>query len=210
MRDIPVNHRFERAYPLGTGYDLNDLKTSGVYDVTDPVNGPDAGSFFVEVIVNAAQSVTDTTVLYRLTDKASGAVWIRLYDETDGFGSWLSGNTGRSVDERTSGADPITLLAGIARHNITTGGTAGGETVTLPNGTIYGERTTVFLKTLTNGSDVVNVALSNLAAESIYGGTAEDTTVVTMALDAANEYVTFEWTGLKWNILYTNGTVALT
>lgn len=89
-RDVPVNHRYERAYPLGTGYDLDTLKTGGVYDVTDPVNGPDTGGFFIEVFVNAGQSAADTTVIQRSTAKADGASEVRVFDETGGWEAWAA------------------------------------------------------------------------------------------------------------------------
>jgi hypothetical protein len=209
MRDVPVNHRFERAYPLGVGYDLNELKTSGVYDVTDPVNGPDAGGFFVEVFVNAGQSVTDTTVLYRLTDKATAAVWSRIYDETAGFGAWSTNSGAQSVDARASGAAPITLLAGVYRHNITTGGTAGNETVNLPTGDYVGQRILVHELVRTNASDVIQIGLTNLTAQAVVGDTAEDNTITAMSLDAAGDFLLAEWMGTDWNLLYTNGTVTL-
>jgi hypothetical protein len=205
--DVKNEHQYHNAKYLGSGsaVDMNNVKTPGVYAVTNPDNGPGTGDWFVTVTRSTKSGVVHQVAV----DQDDGVtVKVRLYASA-AWGSWGAAGFDASAAAVTSGASPVALTEGIYRHNITTGGTAGSESVTLPDGQYVGQRLLIHESVRTNASDVIAVSLTKLAAQSIVGDTAEDVTIAAMTLDAAGDYVLLEWTGLKWNILYTNGTFTI-
>lgn len=102
-----------------------------------------------------------------------------------------------------SGAVALTLDPSVYGAEITTGGTAGSEDVNLGDGTgaVVGQRKLITLSVRTNASDVVNLDHANMV-------NAAGTTATNVDLDAAGEFVLLEWNGAKWQVVYTNGTVA--
>lgn len=201
---VKNTHEYHSAKFTGDT-DLNNLRVGGTYSVLAAAHAPTATAYFVEVL----PASNDGVIVQVATDKSDGSKSTRLFDGS-AWGSWSNVGPAASIDARTSGASPITLNAGIFRHDITTGGTAGAESVVLPSGQYVGQRIEVVLAVRTNGSDSVEVDHTNLAAQSVVGDTAEDTTITAATLTAVGKYILFEWTGVKWNILYTNGTVTLT
>lgn len=103
----------------------------------------------------------------------------------------------------TTGASPVALDLVSYKATVTTGGTAGGEDLTIGDGTgaVIGQRKLVTLGTRTDASDVVSLDHANIV-------NASGTQTTNCDLDAAGEYVLLEWNGAKWQIVYTNGTVA--
>jgi hypothetical protein len=102
----------------------------------------------------------------------------------------------------TKGTATAITLDAYATH-ITTGGTAGNESVTLPSGSYVGQRKYVKLATRTNGADVVvfnHALITNAAGTAATGCT----------MDAANEWALFEWDGAKWRAIYLAGTTITT
>lgn len=85
MRDVTVNHQYEQAKFLGTGFDLDNQKVGGVYAVTDPTNGPDTGDWFVEVMASSQFDV----VLQRAT-LSDGTVEETRVCEAGVWGSWVA------------------------------------------------------------------------------------------------------------------------
>lgn len=206
--DVKNTHEYHNAKYLGSGsaVDMNNVKTPGVYAVTNPDNGPGTGDWFVTVM----RSTKSGVVLQVAVDQDDGVtVRVRRYASAV-WGSWAAEGFEQTVAAVTSGAAPVALTAGIYRHNITTGGTQAAEEVSLPDGQYAGQRMLVYLDTLTDPGDSVNITLTKLSAQSVIGDGAEDTSIAAMSLDAADDYVLLEWTGLTWNILYSNGTVTLT
>jgi hypothetical protein len=206
--DVKNEHQYHNAKYLGSGsaVDMDNVKTPGVYAVTNPDNGPGTGDWFVTV----SRSTKSGVVLQVAVDQDDGVtVKTRRY-ASSAWGSWGAVGFEQTAADVTSGAAPVALTAGIYRHNVTTGGTQAGEEVSLPDGQYAGQRMLVYLETLTDPADNVDITLTKLAAQSIVGDAAEDATIAAMSLDAADDYVLLEWTGLKWNILYSNGTVTLT
>lgn len=102
----------------------------------------------------------------------------------------------------TSGASPVALDITVYQSLITTGDTDGTEAVTIGDGTgaVIGQRKLVYLVTRT-GTDTVSLDHANIV-------NASGTQTTNCDLDAADEYVLLEWNGAKWQIVYTNGTVA--
>lgn len=205
--DVKNTHEYHNAKYLGSGsaVDMDNVKTPGVYAVTNPDNGPGTGDWFVTVM----RSTKSGVVLQVAVDQDDGVtVRVRRYASA-AWGSWAAEGFEQTVAAVTTGASPVALTAGVYKHNITSGGTAGNETVTLPDGQFHGQRMLINFSVETNASDAILVDLTKLAAQSIVGDAAEDTTITAMTLAAAAQAVLLEWTGLKWNILYTNGTVTL-
>ncbi len=87
-----------------------------------------------------------------------------------------------------------------------TEGTGAANGVTMPNGEYVGQRKHFKLKTRTHASDTVAFVTTNFMTGGIQGQT-PDTGLTVVTLDAANEEFLFEWTGAKWNIVYSTGTV---
>ena len=108
-----------------------------------------------------------------------------------------------AFEARTSGAAAIQVDLSIYETKLTTGGTAGTESVTLGDGAgvTVGHRKLVTLKTRTNAADVVSLDHANLANKSGVQATNVD-------LDAAGEFCLVEWNGSKWQIVHANATVA--
>lgn len=105
-----------------------------------------------------------------------------------------------------SGASAVPVDLTVYQTKITTGGTAGSEDVTLGDGTgtvtpIVGQQHLITLETRTNASDVVNLDHANMVDSA-------GTDLTNMDLDAAGEFVLVRWTGTKWKVLETNGTLA--
>lgn len=109
-------------------------------------------------------------------------------------------------DDVASGADPVTLTLVCYRTGIHTGGTQGTEVVALPSGEYVGQRKLVTLDVLTDGSDDVSFTMTNIE-ENLYAGGGGGGAASALVLDAEGEYAMFEWSGAKWNLLYTNGTL---
>ena len=103
----------------------------------------------------------------------------------------------------TSGASPVAVSLTRYLTTITTGGTAGTEAVTVGDGTgeVIGTRKLIVLGTRTDGSDVVSLDHANIV-------NASGTQTTNVDLDAADEFVLLEWNGSKWQIVYSDATVA--
>lgn len=120
-----------------------------------------------------------------------------------------AGNLTNSEEQLTSGAAAIVPSHKPYSTQIVTGGTAGSEDVTLGDGTasadndaaVVGQRKLLTLKTRTNGSDVVNLDHANMA-------NAAGTDATNADMDAAGEFFLVEWNGTKWQVVYTNATIA--
>lgn len=82
---------------------------------------------------------------------------------------------------------------------IVSSGSEGGEDLTVPNGSIIGERKLIIFKTRAHASDQIDIAIANITT----GGVA--TTAV--ALDAEGEFVLLEWHGSAWEIVASDATV---
>ena len=102
-----------------------------------------------------------------------------------------------------SGAVAVTIDASTYHVNITTGGTAGSENVSIGDGSSarVGERKLITLAVRTDASDVVNLDHANCV-------NAAGTTLTNLDMDAAAEFVLLEWNGTKWQIVYANATEA--
>lgn len=126
--------------------------------------------------------------------------------QTDGY----AGTDGCSIepvaDALTTSGSPVAATLAAYRTNITTGGTDANETISaLPSGEYIGQRKLLYLATRTSASDVVQFTVTNIEEGLFAGGTPGGLTA--LALDAADEYALFEWTGAKWHLVYTNGTI---
>lgn len=127
-----------------------------------------------------------------------------MYDQFDYDGSRDVITATPRVDAAVSGSETVALSLFAYHTAITTGGTDGNENVTIPNGVIAGQRKLVSLGTRT-GTDTVVIAVTNIDRGLHAGET--PATITALNLDAAGEYALLEWSGLKWNILYSNGTI---
>jgi hypothetical protein len=109
-----------------------------------------------------------------------------------------------SSETLVSGASPVAVS--LARHltTIVTGGTAGTESVTVGDGTgeVVGTRKLIELGTRTDASDVVSLDHANIV-------NASGTQTTNVDLDAEGEFVLLEWNGSKWQIVYSDATVAV-
>ena len=123
-------------------------------------------------------------------------------DQYDGAGM----NLVPTEDTLTSGGDPVAATLTAYKSLITTGGTQAAETVSIPNGTTQGQRKLVEVDTLTDASDSVAIAVTNVDTQLHAGGTPGS--IAGLELDAEGEYALLEWTGAKWNVLYTTGTIS--
>jgi len=88
---------------------------------------------------------------------------------------------------------------------LTTGGSAGSEDVNVGDGSdalAIGQRKLITLDTRTDASDVVNLDHANIVNASGVQTTNVD-------LDAEGEFVLLEWNGAKWQIIYSDATVAI-
>lgn len=133
--------------------------------------------------------------------KLDGLLWSRA-DELDTDGLFTS----PIVDSLSTGEAPVNATLTSYRTNIVTGGTAGTEVLGVPDGAYPGQRKLFWLQTRTDGADVVSFTMTNIEENLIVGGGAAGAATA-LVLDAANEYALLEWTGAKWNIVYTNGTL---
>ena len=122
--------------------------------------------------------------------------------------------SGERLDALVTGAAAVPLTLKALSTDITSGGTAGNEDFTIPNGTYVGERKHIKLKVRTNGADVVRAqagaeGLGKLTARGMIGETPV-VSVTVFSFAAAGEEAMIEWNGTDWNILYSTGTVTTT
>ena len=103
----------------------------------------------------------------------------------------------------TTGATAVSVDPGAYKTEIITGGTAASEDFNLGDGTgvEIGTRRLVYLKTLSDASDVINLDHANCVNVS-------GTQYTNLDLDAADEFLLTEWNGAKWQTIYVSGTEA--
>lgn len=132
----------------------------------------------------------------------TGTLWARADElDTDDL------RTVPTADSLTTGAAPVALTLDEYRTNLVTDGETGaGQVVDIPSGEYVGQRKLAWLLTRTGGSDTATFTMTNIEENLLVGGGAGGAASA-LVLDAAGEYALFEWTGAKWNILYTNGTL---
>lgn len=113
----------------------------------------------------------------------------------------IEGITPTTAREQISGAGA--LNPNIYEAYITTGGTAGSENYTLGDGTgvTVGQRKLITLAVRTHASDVVNLDHANMH-------NAAGVQLANADLDAAGEFVLFEWNGSEWQEIYSDATLA--
>lgn len=102
-----------------------------------------------------------------------------------------------SVDQITGGS-AIDCDLTVYKSEVTTGGTAGAETMNVAAGDVVGQRKLIELTTLTNGSD--SVLLSGSFAD------ASGSALTSVTLDAADEFHLMEWNGSAWQTVHTTAT----
>lgn len=84
---------------------------------------------------------------------------------------------------------------------------AAGAAYKLPDGDYIGQRKLLVADVSGAGTAVPHAtALAKLIRNGLNGQSAANVTALT--LDADGEYALIEWTGAKWNVLYTTGTIA--
>ncbi len=127
-----------------------------------------------------------------------------MYDQFDYDGSRDILTATPKADALVSGASPVAMTLAAYHTVITTGDTDGNESVTIPDGVIAGQRKLVSLGTRT-GTDVVVIAVTNID-QGLHSGETP-ATITALNLDAEGEYALLEWSGAKWNVLYSNGTI---
>jgi hypothetical protein len=108
-------------------------------------------------------------------------------------------------DGAYTGASPTTLSLGEYGTYIKTSGAGTAQTVVLPAGEYVGQRKLVILKEKGIAGDSITFTMTNLEEGLIKAMTPGGATALTM--NTVDQYALFEWTGAKWNILYTNGTL---
>jgi hypothetical protein len=98
--DVPFNLQFKRAKPLGSGYDLNQLGTSGIFDVNNPTNGPSTGRYFIMVVANSEESPEFRIGMQIAWDFDDGTEWYRI----NNTGTWTDW-----AERGSSGSEPFDL-----------------------------------------------------------------------------------------------------
>jgi hypothetical protein len=83
--------------------------------------------------------------------------------------------------------------------------TAGAE-YNLPDGEYVGQRKRLVADVSGSGTAVASTAAKAKLGRSLLSGQTPES-VTGLVLDADGEHVLIEWTGAKWNVLYTTGTI---
>ena len=99
---------------------------------------------------------------------------------------------------QVTGGSAIDCDISVYKSEVTTGGSAGAETMNVADGTIVGQRKLIELVTLTDPSD--NVLLSGNFVD------ASASALTSVTLDAADEFHLMEWNGSNWQTIYTTAT----
>jgi hypothetical protein len=81
---------------LSDGYLLTAVQVPGSYTVTDPVDGPSTGLFYLEVFQGKISGATSHKQV--LTDLTSGTEYVRVYVRYTGWSAWTERGTGGGVD----------------------------------------------------------------------------------------------------------------
>jgi hypothetical protein len=229
---------------LPTGTNLSTIRSSGQYLVADPAGLP-AGEYQLDVI-EAANASGDNYCVHRLLNIGTGVEQIRAEEEggfsswvltgpgptgpTGATGpagatgvtgpSGVGGGGGGGITETpvTTGGSPTSLDPndGEVRFQITSGGTAGNETVTLENGEFAGQRVFVEFLTRTNAADRILFTMTNIRVISsltVIGGTPltfAEASLENPQLFDVGDCIALEWDSAVdfWFVRYLNPTPA--
>lgn len=123
------------------------------------------------------------------------------------FRQWLKANMKQEqvTDTQTCASGTTTLTLVAYQTTLTTNGEAEDNVTVMPTGEFIGQRKVVVLGTRTHASDTVSFTITNIDSGLIKLMTAGSDTAFKLGTAAMN--VMFEWTGAKWNIVYTTGTI---
>jgi hypothetical protein len=113
--------------------------------------------------------------------------------------------TAPTFDQAYTGASPVTLGLSDYGTHIKTSGAGTAQTVALPSGEYPGQRKLVILKEKGVAGDSITFTMTNIEENLETGSVGGGATALTM--NTAGQYALFEWTGAKWNLIYTNGTL---
>lgn len=190
---------------LETGYDLDVVRETGTYIVTDPT-GLAASTYLVKV-TEATTAAGARVVVQEVIDVATGVPQTRI-SQGGAQAAWLGGG-GVTEESATTGAAPIELDPGEAevRFQITSGGTAGDETVEFVAGQWFGQRLVVEFGVRTNAADRIVIDDTNLRVWTGHPSIGtnlpfDDTLVTPYRLVAAGDSAMFQWGDGGWLYMF--------